>query len=418
MGIGPLPNIKVNSATTSDSRTVTLDYTVGNTDLPGPFDIGIYRSSNDTLDPENLDSHTDQQIGSLVPLPATDDNGNPAQSKGKHDVTIELPEAGLVPDPSHPYVFVASNPNNALNEANYDDDLAHFKVWVIADVTYGFSLTGAPPDWAQQMANALMKDARFDSALALDWNSGLTTGPGETVLGGNKLYEQILEQADALDSQLGTDDVIDVQLIGHSRGSAVIGQAMQDLVNQLSPEEPALVRGYYKLTFLDPHPANIDTVGDVSILAPPPYDLAPLMVYLIRSAAYADPSVTVPSRVNQVEDFYQQNSVTHLSLASILDEPLDHVFNLQGDPSQIQIQDPVSTVTNAYDLSPLGIGHSGVWQWYMKNVIQTLGTGSVPPVPASSGGSDQTPDNVNLQQILCPQYIDDPNEASAVSSLT
>ena len=126
--------------------------------------------------------------------------------------------------------------------------------------------------------------------------------------------------------------------------------------------------------------------------APPPFALAALLIYSIRSAAYNDPSVTVPSRVNQVEDLYRQNS--NLEILTTCPSCLvpdgdwkEAFFNLQGDPTQIQIQDPTKTVNAQYNLSPLGLGHSNVWEWYRDHVIQTLGTGAAPPFPASSGGS-------------------------------
>lgn len=175
--------------------------------------------------------------------------------------------------------------------------------------------------------------------------------------------------------------------------------------------------GYYKLTFLDPHPANLQTLNDVSISLPipdPGLELKGLLLYALFSAAFNDPQVVVNSRVNQVEDFYEQNGVSQISPASKQAFSYENSFNLLGDPSQIQIQDPVDTVTNDYNLSPSGFGHSDVWQWYLDNVIPTLGTGSVPPFPAASGGSSPPKSTVSLQQILFPQFVDSQSEAVAL----
>ena len=46
--------------------------------------------------------------------------------------------------------------------------------------------------------------------------------------------------------------MVDIQLIGHSRGSVVITQAMQDLQNDLN-NIPQAAGGYWLLTYLDPH---------------------------------------------------------------------------------------------------------------------------------------------------------------------
>ncbi len=429
-----LADITLDSVSTTNSRQAVVDYDINNPDLKQPIYIQIFRSDKPTYDsddPSNLAVGQPSLVTDLDPgnhasdpviIDLSEDDGDSGTPVTGQPGEVNLIQP-LAPDPSLPYVLavVVDEQGNVPADVTVDETQAHFKIWVIADVTYGFSLTGTPPAWAQQMANALQSPlpagASFNSALAFDWNSGLFTGPGQTIVGGDLLYKQILGQASALASQLGTNDVIDVQLIGHSRGSAVIGQAMQDLVDELAPEGPALQEGYYKLTFLDPHPANAATAGDVSIAAPPPLYETAAIVYSIRSAAYADPTVTVASRVNQVEDFYEQNSnldILRICPACIQAHPEERFFNLQGDPSQIQIQDPVNTVTNQYNLSPLGLGHSDVWEWYMNSIIQTLGTGSVVPVPASSGGSAPPPGGPNLQQILYPDYIDDQNEANAL----
>ncbi len=81
---------------------------------------------------------------------------------------------------------------------------------------------------------------------------------------------------------LHVHDVIDVQLIGHSRGTSVVGQAMQELLDNLSSQPLALQEGYFELTLLDPHPANIDTVKDVSISnAVPGFDLGVMDGYAL-----------------------------------------------------------------------------------------------------------------------------------------
>jgi hypothetical protein len=58
--------------------------------------------------------------------------------------------------------------------------------------------------------------------------------------------------------------VVDLQLIGHSRGSVVITRAMQDLQNDLS-KIPQAAGGYWLLTYLDPHPAHANNVVKFSI---------------------------------------------------------------------------------------------------------------------------------------------------------
>ncbi len=136
---------------------------------------------------------------------------------------------------------------------------------------------------------------------------------------------------------------------------------------------------------------------------------------LCLEAVYDDPPIVVVDRVNQVEMYYQQNSVSSLSTASIEQNPPEAFLNIEGDPSQITIQDPTKTVFNQYNLTSLGLGHSDVWQWYMVNVIPLLATGSPPPVPPSLGGSGPpSSGGLNLEQVYYPQFVDDQSEADSL----
>ena len=181
----------------------------------------------------------------------------------------------LAPDPSLPYVLavVVDAQGNAPADLTVDETQAHFKIWVIADVTYGFSphryTTGVATADGQRVQGRCRKGPTTIRLLAFDWNSGLSTGQVKRSSAGMSFTSRFWDRLTQLNSQLGTNDVIDVQLIGHSRGSAVIGQAMKIWSRWLLEGRP-LAEGYYKLTFLDPHPANLDTVRDVSITLPVP----------------------------------------------------------------------------------------------------------------------------------------------------
>src|SRR5207249_11553918 len=86
--------------------------------------------------------------------------------------------------------------------------------------------------------------------------------PRETLIAGIDLYDQIVTAAQQLvsepdpltsDGQALPGSVVDLHLIGHSRGSVVISQALQDLAGTTIPE---LQGGFKRMTMLDPHPAN------------------------------------------------------------------------------------------------------------------------------------------------------------------
>ena len=138
----------------------------------------------------------------------------------------------------------------------------------------------------------------------------------------------------------------------------VTDQQMQNAIANAGAIPPQLAHGYYKLTFLDPHPANSQTIGLISItssLLNSPNLIKPaLQIYTNIANSFQDPMLIVPARVNQAEDFYEQNSTGSISLASLEHSPWEAVFNLQGlAPCSIQIADPSQTIVNSYNLSPL-----------------------------------------------------------------
>jgi hypothetical protein len=157
----------------------------------------------------------------------------------------------------------------------------------------------------------------------------------------------------------GADDVIDLHLIGHSRGAVVISKAMQDLLASAAwaPDSP-LSRGYVKMTLLDPHPANNDYGLNASINPLAAVAGLPLAGYLGFQAAVHDPPVVVPARVNEAELYYQQNSFWSSPGKEFL-------VNLQGlGVDGITVQDPVATAFSPQILDQPGIGHSEVHEWY------------------------------------------------------
>ncbi|HEY2787000.1 MAG TPA: Ig-like domain repeat protein [Fimbriiglobus sp.] len=401
---------------TYDSREAIVDFDI-NTSLPltQPFDIQIFRSDQPTYsasDRNNVAVGLPYHVTDLSPGHHTTDIP-PIDLSTRAPNEPASPVEPLAPDPKLPYVLAVADPDRKLPASiTIDETQAHFKIFVIADVTQGFGPTKA--QWVQDMVDQL-KAAGYASVEPLYWHSFLPES-GQTVLGGNNLYQQILPQAISLPAVL--NDVIDVQLIGHSRGTAVVSQAMQDLVDQLSSAEPqALLHGYYEMTLLDPHPANLTTTSDISVNTSilNPY-LTISAGYALASAAYDDPPIVVADRVNQVDVFYEQNTVSTISPKYFIKNPLEASFNLLGDPTQIMIKNPAKTIRHEYNLTSLGLGHSEVWQWYMDYVINNavshvnpqqgaLANGFPPPWPDSSGGSSPPPGGLNLKQLLFPSII-------------
>jgi hypothetical protein len=134
-----------------------------------------------------------------------------------------------------------------------------------------------------------------------------------------------------------------------------------------------------KMTLLDPHPANND-YGLNASFSPTGFALLESS-YTDFQAATSDGPVIIPSRVNQVEDFYQQTDYSQLQLSG-----LEGTINLQGlSTGLLQIEGANTQVTD-YPLTGPGTGHTEVHDWYQTYVVPSLATGGLflPPLPLST----------------------------------
>ena len=112
-----LPDIALNSATTTDAQNVNLNYSISGSDLNNPFQVAVYRSPT-----QSFNSSTAVPVGSTLPIPAVDASGNPSTSQGVHSVVVSLPSV-IGPDASgkDPYVFVVANPPGSNHIPESDD---------------------------------------------------------------------------------------------------------------------------------------------------------------------------------------------------------------------------------------------------------------------------------------------------------
>jgi hypothetical protein len=97
-------DIEMLSAQLQGASAVAFTYeTTGN---PGPFQVGLFRSANESFDP---DPTIDLPIGDLKTITPT---------SGQQSDTIALP--ALTPDPTRPFLLVVADPTNGITER--DDD--------------------------------------------------------------------------------------------------------------------------------------------------------------------------------------------------------------------------------------------------------------------------------------------------------
>ncbi|WP_165229634.1 hypothetical protein [Aquisphaera insulae] len=339
------PPLTMLSATTADSKGVTVTYRV---DSPTTPTFRVFRSADQDLDAG------DSLLGSLAPRATTlDDAGHPAGSVGTHTLTIPLP-GGLPIGPRQPYVLVVSG--DATTAPAGSADLASFRKYTIGVVTHGALINASwknGPPWQLQTAKILQREG-FDAVIPFNW-AYVSSQPGKAPAQGVRLAGKILDIAESFPA----GSVIDLQLIGHSEGAVVNTQAIVALEGSMTP---GLRAGYLEETMLDPHAASNNIPGQASDSGGLVGGIARQVVRDYQRRAN-DPPAYVPAGVDAAQVFYQH------SKASVHNQ----IYNLWG-------QVPVANFSDApiayYNLTAAGAIHSGkygVSLWYRNFVAPTLG---------------------------------------------
>ena len=326
------------------------------------FQVGVYRSADRVLDA------SDVFVAATTVTP-----GRPGRGHGTVDLGTEMPL-----DPARNHVLVVADPEGELAERTERNNTASFRKLAVAAVAHGYTLTGLPPAWLLPMT-ATLRSQGYEAAIPYVWTAlSQVPVPGGTVVAGQGMAAQVRAAAAALATR--PNDVIDLHLIGHSRGTGVISQAFLSL--QADPGPRALELGFYQGTYLDPHVARnfgtlaeglaelaagtgTSTVGDFS------YDPTSATAQLFAAgtlafqAAANDPPAFVAANVDRAEMYYQRidwdetlpGSVERLIGVNFLSPLPENVPNFSANPIE------------ATDLGPLGIGHYEVPIWYLENVL-------------------------------------------------
>lgn len=358
-----LSNIRIVHAITDDSRQVRFDYEV--TGAPaGQFEVKLYRSTRQNFTPETFDPAQDKQIGPISVLT----NTAPGTFSG-----VIASKAGFEPlaiDAKHPYVFIVADPQAHLVETKEDDNSAFFEKRVLGVVTHGFAVVGplnlGSPNWITQMSDALHNNRGYDRSFPYYWTqwSGVAAS-GMTQLAGVDLAHRIESEITQMRSQW-PNAVIDLHLIGHSRGAVVISHALQNL--QSNSLVGGLVRqGFTRLTMLDPHPAR-NQFGIRLFSASPtlPGFLAAAIVVAFQSQT-RDPDPYFPAFTDQPELYFQQ-SPWFLAASPYTPVPLSVVFNLWGQSSVLNLSGrPV------FSMNLTGFtNHEAIHDFYFDFVLPNL----------------------------------------------
>ena len=300
--------------------------------------------------------------------------------------------AGLVSqltlDPSRDFVLVVADPFQQVAEFDESNNVAAFRKIAVAAVTHGFSVTGNPIEWLAPFAAQVQAEG-YDFAFPFVWTplSQIPT-PDGTTIAGQTLAQMVRFVGTAL---AGPNDVVDVHLIGHSRGTSVVSQAFQSLT--LNPGPRAVALGYFKQTLLDLHVARnfapapfgvmevllaSGTVGtsQVAQLSFDPsreFSRGFALAVIGFQAAAMDPPAFVPLAVDEAESYFQRlawNETTFVipGLPTTAEKIIG--VNFLGLPT---VPNPFGRALRNIDLGPEGVGHYEVPDWYLANVVPTLG---------------------------------------------
>lgn len=348
------PAVVMLSATTTNSQSVTIDYTIDQAPTASaPLQFGVYRSSTPQFGPgASLVDVVTPASTSPAAAPSLDSNGRSAIAVGEHQTTLNLP-GGLPPYPKKPYVLVVADPSAPGAVVN-PQETAAFRVYTIGVVTHGGiqdpSWTHGPP-WELQTAY-IMKQQGFDAVIHYNW-ALLSSTPGEAIKQSPKLARIIRHTL----SQFPQGAPVDLQLIGHSEGTVVNAYALANLARA----EPAgLKSGYITDILLDPHAANDNVPGKQYSNAGALGGLADALISNYQAVA-KDPRAYIPAIVDQAQVFYQHNKAQPSA-----------IYNLWGQVPVVSM----GPVVHYYNIGPAGTTHSGktgVALWYRNFIAPTLG---------------------------------------------
>lgn len=355
------PDITMTFATTTDSRTVSVNYTISGASLAGQnVSFNIYRSAA-------YDSLSGAQLIGTATIPGSD---SADLSLGSHTgVKLSLtapngqPVTALTPNTALPFIVV---------DANLDGSTVSFETHVLGVIAHGLEIDptlwwlNQVPAWELQMAATLQQQDGYQAVIPFNWvRLSILPFPFAIQMAGQELYQQVTAEADQLTSQ-HPGDVVDINFIGHSRGTVVVSEVLQDLVGTA---DPALRGGYMEMTLLDPHPANLAfSQFSWAPFIPAANDFAALVV--LFELLTVDPQVVVPSNVMQTYLFDEQTTAGQLGFSDFT-EILLNFWGERASAIPDQSAQPIAEKNLTNVVAPgIGlIGHYDVHDWYLANVV-------------------------------------------------
>ncbi len=366
------PDLQMTFATTTDSRTLSVNYTISGGSFAGQnLDFNVYRSAA-------YESLNGAQLIGTATIPASDSADLSAGSHQGVKLSLTAPNGQpltvLTPNTTLPFIVVQANPNGSIAESDSSNNIASFETHTLGVIAHGLELDptlwllNQVPAWELQTAAALQQSDGYQAVIPFNWiRLSILPFPQAIQLAGSQLYQQVVAESDRLAAQ-HPGDVVDINFIGHSRGTVVVSEVLQDLVGT---NDPALRGGYMQMTLLDPHPANLSfTKFSWDPFIPIANDFAALVVAF--ELLTRDPQVVVPSDVMQTQLFDEQTPAMQVGFTSLS----EFLLNLWGEtlsalPNQSAQPIEERNLTNA-TVAGIGlIGHYEIPVWYLANVVDT-----------------------------------------------
>jgi hypothetical protein len=348
----PAGQLAMLSATALSPSMITASYAVTGAPLALPMTLGIYRSPSTTFDSSSvLVGQTTLPIAGL--------------SLGSHQVNVSLAQP-LDINPAEKFVLAVADPSNQSGQTSQATDVASFRTWIVGAVTHGLELDGVFPPWVSSIAAGLKADG-YDAAIAFNWAQlSMVAAAGTAAQAAQGMAAQIDQAIASLPVQ--PSDVVDVHLIGHSRGGDVAALA----AGLLDRSAPPLGGGFLELTLLDPHPARNGSVAYYSSSTGPIGALA-RQEFVAFQAATNDPPLVIPAGVNETQIFYQQTAVTAAFF------PDERFLIPWGEVPAAGTAQNIAY----YSISGLVPSHEAVPEYYLGDVVPLLARGAPPPLAPS-----------------------------------
>ena len=311
-GPEPCGTLTLVTATTPNAQAIEVEYTVDSAWTARDVVFRVYRSARN--EPDGAKPVVEQTLR----IPA-----GPATTPK----TLRIVESvNLAPDPNKPYVIVVADQSRHESSAWFQKHLVGVlvhgytfrKAYEVAKyLNAGAGLQMA--DWLFQNEDVEPWQALLESTLeaacyspatfAFNWRHASIQAVSTELArqARARLYPRIVSTVTEL-VRAHTGDVVDLHLIGHSRGAVMVSQA---LLAAAAAPNATLRGGYIIATLLDPHPAN-NTFGVQEDYAPAnPLSNTVYHSYREFQDSARDPAIQLPAGagIREVAVFFQKNTV-------------------------------------------------------------------------------------------------------------